>query len=234
MSEVFFTSDSHFGHGNIIKYCHRPFLSVLDKQELSRIGAWHDGVWKSVNSSQWRMSQESIEMMDEAILKEINSMVSENDTLWHLGDFAMGQKHNNYARCRYYRDRIKCQKINIIWGNHDDRSIRDLFNEAYDLKMISLPGLSHRIVLCHYAMAVWEGSHKGNWQLYGHSHTSAEPWMDRYMSDRRSVDVGVDNAYKLFGSFRPFSLSDLQNIFNNRHGCSIDHHVSRNERISKK
>lgn len=226
MSEVFFTSDSHFGHGNIIKYCQRPFLSALDKQELSRIGAWHDGDWKNANSSQWRMSQEAIDMMDEAMLREINSMVSENDTLWHLGDFAMGKKgDNNYARCRYYRDRIKCRNINLIWGNHDDRKIRDLFNEAYDLKSVTIG--SQRFVLCHYAMAVFEGSHRGNFHLYGHSHSQAESWLDRYQPNRRSMDVGVDNIVKLYGSYRPVSFREINDRLSKRTGASIDHHVSR-------
>ena len=26
------------------------------------------------------------------------------------------------------------------------------------------------IVLCHYAMRVWQKSHYGAWMLYGHSH----------------------------------------------------------------
>ena len=32
-SEVFFTSDLHFRHGNIIKYCNRPFESVQEQTE---------------------------------------------------------------------------------------------------------------------------------------------------------------------------------------------------------
>jgi calcineurin-like phosphoesterase family protein len=32
-SEVFFTSDLHFRHGNIIKYCKRPFETVQDQTE---------------------------------------------------------------------------------------------------------------------------------------------------------------------------------------------------------
>ena len=40
MEKIFFTSDTHFGHANIIKYCARPFASV---QEMNRelIARWN-------------------------------------------------------------------------------------------------------------------------------------------------------------------------------------------------
>lgn len=225
---VFFTSDTHFGHGNIIKYCFRPFLSERDKEELSRIGAWHNGSWKGEGSSNWRMSDEAIEMMDEELLKQINDLVGENDTLWHLGDFAMpAKRHNHYYRTRYYRDRIKCRTVNLVWGNHDDRRTRDIFNDTFDLKEIGVDGLQNNVVLCHYAMAVWNKSHRGNLHLYGHSHSEAEPWLERTMTGRRSMDVGVDNAAKLLGAYRPFSVEEIKARLVTRVGFAFDHHVGK-------
>lgn len=226
--KVFFTSDTHFGHGNIIKYCHRPFLADKDKSELAKTGAWHDGNWKGEGSSHWRMTSEAIEMMDTEILSQINAMVGENDLLYHLGDFAMpDRKYNHYDRCRWYRDKIKCRNVVLIWGNHDDRRTKDLFSATYDLKDVRVPGFANKIVLCHYAMAVWDKSHRGNLHLYGHSHSEAEPWLERTMVGRKSMDAGVDNAYKIVGKFRPFSLDEILQRLSTRTGFAFDHHVGK-------
>lgn len=55
---TFFTSDTHFGHANIIKLCNRPFKDV--------------------------------EEMNEKLIENWNKVVSEDGTVFHLGDFAFG------------------------------------------------------------------------------------------------------------------------------------------------
>ena len=88
---IYFSSDTHFGHGNIIRYCNRPFVNV--------------------------------QIMDTAILRNINERVKDADTLFLLGDFCFS--HSSEASeapkkpYNYYRDLIKCRNIIFLRGNHD-------------------------------------------------------------------------------------------------------------------
>lgn len=224
MKRAFFISDTHFGHGNIIKYCNRnDFLSDSDLKEFERIGkTWHSGDWKGNGSSHWRISREAIDTMDDKLINNINSIVGENDVLYHLGDFCFAPKHEYYKAATNYRKRINCKEIHFVFGNHDQRSIGNLFSTASDMLNINVN--NQRIVLCHYAMAVWDKSHRGAWQLYGHSHANLEKFMDTALPGHLSMDVGVDNAKLIVGEYRPFSFEEISQIMTQRKGFFPDHH----------
>ncbi|NIQ15095.1 MAG: hypothetical protein GTO02_12100, partial [Candidatus Dadabacteria bacterium] len=78
----FFSADFHYNHGNIIKYCNRPFLAEEDKKALERDGVWHNGDWKGKGSSKWRITREGVDMMNDYIVKSVNNIVGRNDTLY--------------------------------------------------------------------------------------------------------------------------------------------------------
>lgn len=173
---TFFTSDTHYSHANIIKYCNRPFQNINE--------------------------------MNEMMISNHNKMVAQDDIVWYLGDFYMGRD----GRAQEYLNRLNGKK-HLIIGNHDQVGITlDGWESISDLKEIMING--QKIVLCHYAMRIWNKSHKGSWHLYGHSHGSLpdDP-------NALSIDVGVDcNNYK------PFSMEQIRNIMKKKNWKSIDHH----------
>ncbi len=81
-------------------------------------------------------------------------------------------------------------------------------------------------------MAVWNRSHRGAWQLYGHSHSGLEPWIDKALPGHRSMDVGVDNAYKILGEFRPFRFQEIGKIMKSRDGFFADHHGNKKSLVT--
>lgn len=163
MSNVFFTADLHLGHGNIIKYCNRPFLTDLDKQALlENGGVWHSGSYKGDGASYWNITKEAIKMMDDTIINNINRDVKDNDRLFILGDFAFG----SLSKYQEYKDRIKCENIILIRGNHDHYNVQSLF-ETYDSSLFNIHPYGN-FYLNHYANVTWEKSHRGSIHLYGH------------------------------------------------------------------
>lgn len=177
----FFTSDTHYGHANIIKYCNRPFSNT--------------------------------DSMNDVLVDNINKKVGPGDVLWHLGDFAMGGELN----VREFRDRLKCKRINLIIGNHDNRKVvhkYQLFENIYDL--FEYKG-EVSIVLCHYAMKVWNKSHHGYYHLYGHSHGTLPD-----DQNSNSFDVGVDCH-----GFQPLSIAEIKEIMSKKTPQPIDHHNSK-------
>lgn len=74
-----------------------------------------------------------------------------------------------------------------------------------------------RLFMSHYAHRVWNHSHKGSIHLYGHSHGNLEPY-------GKSLDVGIDNIYKLIGEYRPVNVTDIVKLLENTSVKIVDHH----------
>ena len=92
------------------------------------------------------------------------AVVSDNDLVYHLGDFCSGGQ----ARCRELLSQLKGRKFLVI-GNHDTylspQEWRDLgFEECYDLPVI----LKEFFILSHAPLYVCRSMPYAN--LYGHVH----------------------------------------------------------------
>ena len=181
---LFFTSDTHFGHSNIIKYTGRPYKN-----------AWE---------------------MDEALIENWNRVVQPDDTVYHLGDVGFCSP----ARLLSILNRLN-GTINLVFGNHDRRiwEVQSRFAAMNLMDEVRVPDKDatrgvQQIVLCHYAMRVWNKRHWGAWQLYGHSHGSLpdDP-------NSKSLDVGVD-----CWGYTPVSYDQIKQKMAEKLNRPVDHH----------
>ncbi len=148
----------------------------------------------------------SAQEMDEMLIKYWNETVELSDTVYHVGDFAFDSHPEKYL------SRLNGTK-HLIKGNHDRQpSIKQGWASINDYREIRVEG--QIIILLHYAMRVWNKSHKGSWMFYGHSHGT--------LSDDHnalSIDVGADNH-----NYRPISFNEVKRIMTKKTFKPIDHH----------
>lgn len=220
---IWFTADLHLNHGNIIKYCNRPFLSASDELALKNNGGvWHRGLYKDDDeASDHVISNEAIQLMNDTLIFNINRYVCRYDQLRILGDFVFAK--NSYETiAQSFLRRINCQNISFIIGNHDNQSIRNLLPcwDTYLLK-VKIPHSYEYYYLNHYANFVWPKSHRGSFHLYGHSHGNIEDKLNQLCPHRKSMDVGVDNANKLLGEYRPFSIDEIRLLLKDRNNSDF-------------
>lgn len=177
MSEIFFTSDTHWWHRNIIDYCSRPYSSV--------------------------------EVMNQALIDNWNSTVSQSDIVYHLGDFAFAGKQKIKDILRQLNG-----KIHIVYGNHDQQLIKVLRQEPtlveaayHGVKYQKIGGPGGRWwTMSHYPFMMWPESEKGvekSIHIHGHQHASS------YYKDKAMLDVGVDSAALILGEYRPFHIDEV-------------------------
>ena len=139
---------------------------------------------------------DSVEEMDEALIKNWNDRVKKGDKIYILGDMFFGSADHAHGILK----RLNGQKF-LIYGNHDARlrsgSFEKYFQWRGDLKEIKID--EQRFVLCHFAMRTWHKQHKGAIHLYGHSHGNLPE--DPHSL---SMDVGVDAC-----DYAPIHLHDV-------------------------
>ena len=146
---IWFVSDSHFFHANIIKYCNRPWNS--GKDEVGNI----------------IVTDDDVKRMNEEMVRRWNSVVEKNDIVWHLGDFSFGGKENLESIFPKLNGRI-----NLVMGNHDHYKIdyyyKVGFHRVYDRKVI----INDFVILSH-APLMFLNDNTPFFNIYGHVHDSS-------------------------------------------------------------
>ncbi|WP_427145220.1 hypothetical protein [Rhizobium pisi] len=132
----------------------------------------------------------SIEEHDEFLISKWNSVVTDDDIIFHLGDFSMAL-HERADRVRWIFSRLRGRKFLIV-GNHDVDKHGNPHATLLSLPWESAPtGFrftddgGRRVVMSHYAQRTWQHQQKGAVHFYGHSH-------GHLPGEGLSRDVGVD------------------------------------------
>jgi calcineurin-like phosphoesterase family protein len=154
---------------------------------------------------------DTVEEMNDTILDNINSIVTNRDMLYILGDLSFGSIDDTLG----WLARLKCKQIFLIKGNHDRdiKKIEHKFIWVRERSSLTIEG--QYIVLDHYAARTWNMQHHGAWQLHGHSHGNLE-----YTPlHGRTMDVGMDT-----NNYKPYAFSEVKEIMSHKQYIAEDHH----------
>lgn len=164
---TWFTSDTHFNHIKILEYCAQQ------------------RPFKDLNE------------MNATLIKNFNERVQPGDTVYHLGDYAMGKK----TEWQQFRKQLN-GKIILVSGNHDGKPefMKDVigFDEVHPFDkpiVIELEGV--KLVLNHMPLPKHQWPHGTDYQLCGHVH-------QEFARQGNIINVGVDVR-----DLRPATLDEL-------------------------
>lgn len=194
--KVFFSSDLHLNHNP----------------------SWEIPIWKQRGFN-------SVQEMNDGIIKSINDAVAEDDILFLLGDFTLNCKMEQF---HYLRGQIKCREIFTLWGNHPSPLLayyKDRVSETFDVEEVYPLFLANVTILGHYAevivnkqliilnhfpLSIWNEQKRGAWHLTGHSHGGFEDTLPTTTNTGKILDVGWDVFRK------PVSMDDIRPIMDKK------------------
>lgn len=183
----------------------------------SDIHAWHKNYCKG--SSTWSNIDSCRDFPDQFVMTEklisnINRLVMPDETLLHFGDWSFGGRDN----VGKLRDRISCQNVFTILGNHDHHirnhpEVQNNFIWVGDYLEFRYKGILY--CCSHYPFDSWNEIGRGSVMLHGHCHHSLAP------RPGRRLDVGIDGATY---HFSPISLDFVHIKMMDTPIYVVDHH----------
>jgi calcineurin-like phosphoesterase family protein len=144
-SGIWFISDTHFSHKNIILYSNRPFETVKEHDEKI-IENWNQKVQK----------EDRIYHLGDFAFASKGYLQSILDRLSGQIYFIRGN-HDKTMRGELLKRLII------------DTKYRELTVQDKDAL-----GGKQKIILCHYPFETWNQMHYGSWSLHGHSHCALD------------------------------------------------------------
>lgn len=151
--EQWFISDTHFFHANILKFTDADGIRI-------------------------RHPFHSLEDMNEKMIDNWNSVVKDNDYVYHLGDVTF-QYHRPFSELMH---RLKGSK-RLIVGNHD--KIWNPALQANFAKVFLWRGFKEENFTATHMPALLSGLRDGKFNVHGHIHQNT-------MDDPHYINVSVE------------------------------------------
>lgn len=184
-SKLWFTSDTHWFHSNIIEYCSRGFFDVteMDRQLITN---WNSRV--SPIDHVFHLGDFAFSSNIERITKLVNEL--------HGHIHLIKGNHDD-------QNKFDREAIISLFDTVDDNVYLHVEDEEIEH--------GQDIFLSHYPMFVWPKNQKGSWQLFGHIHsgpksTGSDSYITKLLKPSQ-YDVGVDN-----NNMAPISYQELKTI----------------------
>lgn len=154
------------------------------------------------------------EDMNKQLIKNINSFVGTNDTLYIVGDISY---RLSTEKSEELIKKIHGKKI-FIKGNHDKDYDKSLFEFCDNYVELVYKGIKFDIM--HYPLRSWNGMRHGAIQVHGHIHATEEYNERNREKGIYQYDVGVDaNDYypvsieAIIDYFKDVPLIDFNNDY---------------------
>lgn len=198
--KVFFMSDEHFFHENIIKYCFRPYKTAdeMNTDLIKIFNAHFDDDSVVFHLGDFALFRSVPEGKRIETLEGIISQLKGH----HI--FLMGN-HDNFK----YFDKLSIPNAELANPTH----------------LLKVQIGNEQIILCHYPIEVWENKQWGAFHLHGHTHGgmvkfSASPFVPR----RR--DIGIDTnglaPYRWDNLLADFIFMDGEEVEEDVSRCEIE------------
>lgn len=202
MAKDYFTSDLHFYHKNILKFCDRPVGDLTNEQwlynELMKIPVgstlWHLG------DLSWSRDKlyEILKFMMVDMNLEVNLIVGNHDNAQEIKK-AIIKVLDDYPTARPPRVRDYYE----ISSGHLRSALGDDYKERLGIT-------ADKVVLFHFPIHEWNSCHRGSLHFHGHCHGNLE---GKQMKNR--IDVGIDSLGKVM------SLEEVIIELVKRNECAI-------------
>lgn len=182
---IFFTSDLHFGHKNIIRFDQRPF-STVEEMDKALIDNWNKKVKPGdlvyvLGDMFWTSDTKYVQN----ILNQLNGQV-----------ILIKGNHDKWTH------------------NLSNKKLLAKIKDVDDIVVTLADGNKRRCILSHYYMPFYNSHYYGAIHLHGHTHNSPESVLEKKISEylnNNGYPCSIYNVGCMHWNYEPVTLDEILN-----------------------